>query len=509
MFHWICPECGREIPPIGAGMPGLRSERRSAVHRGTCRICAGRRGISRASAAARNRGGRSRCGSNPTEPLLLEAAAQPVAAPIIETAPIAETAPVAEAAPAAESPAVEPITEVLPVPETIAVEEPAMELAAPAPAVEAAEPTVAESVPAEPVTGNLPEPAIELTAAAPTVEAVLPAEPIVAESVPAEPVTENLPVAETIAVEEPAVELAAAEPAPVAPVLETAPVAEAEPVAEEPVLESTPVAEPAIEVLPSPRQSWKFPRSPSPSLSLHPVDLKPAIAEAHEAPIKLHDVPDPLLALAEEIRAAQLARAAALATPPPSAGLLELAEAIGIQERAPEPSLPVEQPEPVEQAKEVEHAEPVFPSVAPAAPTWKIQVAEAVAVAEASTAVALLAPPELEQAPAIAPEPVGFHELRPAALAPEPQPTAEPEPVALAEPQAPPIALAPEPQPEAEGPTLPFAPMQDYTPATSRSIQPVPPPQQILSADSGPRITLPGPTLPPELRASRMRTWSP
>jgi hypothetical protein len=41
--------------------------------------------------------------------------------------------------------------------------------------------------------------------------------------------------------------------------------------------------------------------------------------------------------------------------------------------------------------------------------------------------------------------------------------------------------------------------MQDYTPATSRSIQPVPPRVQILSADTGPRITLPGPTLPPEL----------
>jgi hypothetical protein len=41
--------------------------------------------------------------------------------------------------------------------------------------------------------------------------------------------------------------------------------------------------------------------------------------------------------------------------------------------------------------------------------------------------------------------------------------------------------------------------MQDYKPATSRSILPVPPRQQILAADSGPRITLPGPTLPPEL----------
>jgi hypothetical protein len=41
--------------------------------------------------------------------------------------------------------------------------------------------------------------------------------------------------------------------------------------------------------------------------------------------------------------------------------------------------------------------------------------------------------------------------------------------------------------------------MQEYTPATSRSIQPVPPRAQILATDSGPRITLPGPALPPEL----------
>jgi hypothetical protein len=41
--------------------------------------------------------------------------------------------------------------------------------------------------------------------------------------------------------------------------------------------------------------------------------------------------------------------------------------------------------------------------------------------------------------------------------------------------------------------------MQNYTPATSRSILPVPPHAHILAADAGPRITLPGPTLPPEL----------
>jgi hypothetical protein len=231
---------------------------------------------------------------------------------------------------------------------------------------------------------------------------------------------------------------------------------------------------------------------------------------ASEAPIKLHDVPDPLLALAEEIRAAQAARAAALAAPSPSAGLIELAEAVGVEQISTSPA-PVEPPaavepakqaesvEPVEHSEQVEHtrpAEPVSHAAPPLPPSQELHAAF-----EQMSAVALLAPPEPESSPVIAPEPVDFHELRPTALAPEPQPAAEPEPVALAEPQAQPVALAPEaqPVPEPEGPTLPFAPMQDYTPATSRSIQPVPPRAQILSAEPGPRITLPGPTLPPEL----------
>ena len=74
--------------------------------------------------------------------------------------------------------------------------------------------------------------------------------------------------------------------------------------------------------------------------------------------------------------------------------------------------------------------------------------------------------------------------------------------MALVAPVAPVSLSAPEPvapTPELEGPTLALAPMQKYMPATLRSIQPVPPPVQILGVDSGPRITLPGPTLPPEL----------
>jgi len=184
-----------------------------------------------------------------------------------------------------------------------------------------------------------------------------------------------------------------------------------------------------------------------------------------------------LLALAEGIRAAHVARAAVLAAPDPSSGLLELAEAVGVEQQSPQPPAPVEQSETVPQLLE------------PAAPIAKTHSAEvAVAPAEAATAVALLAPPDPEPAPLMASEAVSFRELRPAALAPEP------ERVALAEPQ-----VAPGPQPEPEGPALPLAPMQNYTPATRRSILPAPPPPQILAADPGPRITLPGPTLPPEL----------
>jgi len=194
----------------------------------------------------------------------------------------------------------------------------------------------------------------------------------------------------------------------------------------------------------------------------------PAVAQEPESPIKLHEVPDPLFALAVEIRAVQAARAAALAAPrepgqADSSGLLELAGVVGVQ------AAPIQQAEPVEHSSPVGQAEHVAPEQVPAAEA-------------AVAAVALLALPEPEKTLI----------LEPVALAPVPEPAVAPEPP----PQTQPVALA---HSEPEGPTLPFAPMQEYTPATSRSILPVPPRQQILAADSGPRITLPGPTLPPEL----------
>jgi len=412
----------------------------------------------------------------------------------LEPEPLAEQIPQVEATPVATEP--EPVAvvafsaeqirqvEATPVatqPEPVAAEaisaaqepEPVAEQIAQieaAPIANEPEPAAAESLATE------PEPAAEQV---PQVEAAPVAtepEPVAVEALAAAPEPE--PVAEQIP--QPEASSVATESAPAEQAAEPAAVAEplAEPI---PQLEATPrLAAPEPEPVAAAKAESALVADATVPAPAPVVDLKPPIQEpAPESPIKLHEVPDPLFALAVEIRAVQAARAAALAAPQESSGLLELAEAVGT------PPAPVEQTEPVEQPKPAEQAELVAHSVPPSAPE-KIHAAEAaLAAVEAATAVALLAPPEPEKTLL----------MEPIALAPVPQPVAQPKPV----PQPQPVALAPEPQTEPEGPTLPFAPMQDYTPATSRSIMPVPPRAQILSADSGPRITLPGPTLPPEL----------
>ena len=53
------------------------------------------------------------------------------------------------------------------------------------------------------------------------------------------------------------------------------------------------------------------------------------------------------------------------------------------------------------------------------------------------------------------------------------------------------------------GSWLQLAGLQDYRPAARRAMRPAVPPAKILMPDSGPRITLPGPALPPELNSLR------
>jgi hypothetical protein len=374
--------------------------------------------------------------------------------PVVEATPVAtEPAPV-EAEPVAEEPVVEQsrlveattvaaepapaaVVEATPVAEQIAVVE------AVAVSTEAEPEPLAE---AEPVVELGPEPVVEATPVANEPAPVAEAGPVVAPKLepPAEIEAAHVKAEPAPAAEaEPVVEqIALVEVTPVAVEAEPVSVAEAEPV---PVIAATAVEPPPV-------------ASPAPHES------------APESPIKLNEVPDPLFALAVEIRAVQAARAAALGAPQESLGLLELAEAVA-------------EPAPVAQAPSVGQTAPVAHSVPTSTPKETPAVEQPAAAAETLTAVALLTAPVAEET--LIEEPV----------APAPEPVVAPEP--LAQPQH--AALAPEPQTEPEGPTLPFAPMQNYTPATSRSILPVPPPPQILAADSGPRITLPGPTLPPAL----------
>jgi hypothetical protein len=514
MFHWICPECGREIPPSVRECQACDPNAVAPVAVEPVEFTP----VAEVSSAPPPIPETVAETPRPAllvapEPLLLLAAAPVadltpaaaevalVAEPLVETA----TTPIAfadiEATPATElavedaealvAITPEPVAEELPLVEETPVPEPVLETVAaevePAPPVAeppaiTPEPVVAvqpEAPPAaEPVLETAPQPQVApepAVATQPVVEAPPVPEPVLETA--AEPVAATLPVVEAPPVPEPVLET---------PAIAAEPQVAPEPVAAtQPVVETTPVPEPVPETAanaaePVVELAAVTPEPVPEKLSAPVAEAAPAVRDS-EPQIQLREVPDPLLALAEEIRAAQTARAAAIAAPPDSTGLRELAGAVGLQQQSPV------SPEPAH------YAGPAARSVQPSTPEKISVAAEAAEIAEVATAVALLAPPQ----PEIAPEPVGIPEMRPVALAPESQPAAEPEPFVLAEPQEQPAALAPELQPE--GPTLPLAPMQDYTPATRRSIMPVPPRIQILGADSGPRITLPGPTLPPEL----------
>lgn len=220
--------------------------------------------------------------------------------------------------------------------------------------------------------------------------------------------------------------------------------------------------------------------------------------------------PDPLLALAEHIRSAQ-SRVAAVETPAPpplpaetaakapsvelpaakfkpepepevvSAGVAELARVVGIAEPEPQP-----EPQPAPQATSQETTQAPAQESAP-----EISITQ---FFPKTQAVALLAPPEVLAAPA---------EIPVAPVVAEPLPEQKP----LPENPTPPVVTelaAPAPESPAverppSGTWLQLAPLQDYISTASRTMRPASPRREILSPDSGPRITLPGPTLPPYL----------
>jgi len=175
--------------------------------------------------------------------------------------------------------------------------------------------------------------------------------------------------------------------------------------------------------------------------------------------------------------------------PPDAASLRELARlaiALGILD--PDPELESEpQPEPQTGGDPAAEA-------APAEPALVDVVAEPAAVAAPSFPVAepVLTLPVLAMAPLTPVLEIEAPQAAVALLAPpeEAQPAPEPPP---------PPAEPPVPEMSVPGPLLALAPLHSYSPRTARAIQPAPPKPRILMPDSGPRITLPGPALPPEL----------
>jgi hypothetical protein len=87
----------------------------------------------------------------------------------------------------------------------------------------------------------------------------------------------------------------------------------------------------------------------------------------------------------------------------------------------------------------------------------------------------------------------------PAPEPPHPVATAAPPPV-LNETKAPDTVPAEQPP---SGSWLRLAPLQDYTRAATRAMHPAAPSAKILNPEAGPRITLPGPALPPELASPK------
>ena len=168
--------------------------------------------------------------------------------------------------------------------------------------------------------------------------------------------------------------------------------------------------------------------------------------------------------------------------------------------------------------------EPAAPETPPPVPASLAPDLPAVRLLASSAPVALLPPPE--PAP-IEPEPIKLEAIR---LEPiRPQPLDAPKPVeeidppwatplsllavapvgAAAKTPAAPQPARPTPAPvtwnslkeraAAPGPTLPLGVLEDNRASVLPKIQPAPPSRSVLIPDVGPRITLPGPALPPQL----------
>jgi len=515
MFHWICPECGREIPPSVK----------------ECAACDPRAQAAPAQAVPE---------PVPAAPALIDVktnVAPPVKEPQVEVIAAPTRTRTAKPVPA---PAVIDVKAI--------VTPPAADVRAELRAEVKAAPVAVETVQPEPVAfapiglktngvPPLPENPVEAKASplpAQVARLVTPAPKEAKANADAEPVEAPVEKKGAYAPVEPL------KSEPVAPVEgktnDAAPARE--PLAE---MKSTPApvaaAKPLQVVLPrleiggatdAPSAAEPAPWAATPPSG--PIDAKPAVKEP-EPP------PDPLLELAEHIREAQSGPRASVEAPPlpvvaPVAAPVIAPAAV---EAAPLPAPPTAPAPPAVEAKRAEQptikpAEPEPAAEEPRAPEVQApslrpalaELAAAVNAAEEALAERPPAPapvePEISLAaffpeprpvaassPAQAPAAFDVRNLaanpavEPAESEPaRPDPTTQFVPPPILKPLVAPLESIPEEKPPS-GSWLQLAPLQDYTLIAGRSMHPAAPNKGIAARDDGPKMTLPGPALPPQL----------
>ncbi len=441
MFHWICPECGREIPPAVKECPVCDPKAVLALTNPPVTKADKARPVEQA----------ARVPEPPAAvvppPLPVEFVPPvPEPDPLLALAEQIRSAHVRHASPLVEEPRPEPVAAAPPPPLQSATPGLA-ELAAVLGTAE--RPAVVEPVAETPVEFQSVTPARLLTPYPPALAQGTQAVALLAPPVEEQVVTAPAPVAVVRAVEPmpaPAAVALSVEAPVEAPVLQPEPqTVEVEP----PVLRAEPeLPAPPVET-PAPP---KFPVEP-PVLRAEP-ELPPPPVETPAPPVE-----PPVF----ETESQPLARLAEIEVP---------------QET---PVLQAESQQPVEAEPPVLDAE--APPVVPAPEAEPALVAAAQETALSELDKPLPAAPTVEaQGPPVPPPPQPLDELLP--------------------PLRKELAGVPEP-PYADNPPsgsrLQLAPLQDYASTASTAVRPAPPPTQILMPDSGPRMTLPGPTLPPAL----------
>jgi hypothetical protein len=489
MFHWICPECGREIPPAMTECPAcdLKPEQASTP----------------AASAPQAKPETVTAAVPPVPPTASNPA--PAAAAVLSSEPRQK--------PLAERPADSPLDPLLAMAERIraaqaAAKEPATADRERAPQLR--ELAVAVGPSEAPTLELIPVPALAGATHGATALAEQP-QPV-ALLAPPEMEAAPAPVA-----------LADPSPAPLPPPLvpqelreEPAALAQPEELHQEPapVALAEPVSPPTPSMVPeeihqepAPQPVQAAPVALAEPASVPPLPMVPE--EIHQEPA-LPPVQAAPLALTEPVFAPTLPMAREeihQPAPPPVQ-----AEPVALAEPVPTPPLPTvpeeihqEPAPPPVQAAPVALAEPVSAPPPPAAQE-EIQQEPApppVPAAPVALAEPVSPPPEIRQEPPTPPvlpvlpatawaDPITAQPLQ---IALQASPDSRVEPMVGA--SASPVQETRENPPS--GGWLKLAPLQDYSAAATRAMRPAAPPLKILTADSGPRMTLPGPALPVQL----------